>query len=196
MKKIVSCILIIALLAYVVPMAVTPAGAQEAGISCDADENDELTKEELVNAILPYMLDEGDFTLDDVGDASWVYAYWGGKPKTITDMLGEDVTIYKPIKRIVTGWVDNAEIVRALGARDKLIGIDRYTATLTVFFPEISKLPPVGYPFQWGMDYEAVLSVNPDAIYPWIDMDRFPRIKQEIFRGETPGRYNYLSKRG
>ena len=186
-KKILSCILAMLLLASAVPMAVTPAAAvYEEKISCDADENGELTKDELVNVILPYMLDEGDLKLDDVGDAAWVYAYWDGKPKTITDMLGEDVTIYKPIKRIVTGWVDNAEIVRALGARDKLIGIDRYTAKLTVLFPEISKLPPVGYPFQWGMDYEAVLGVNPDAFYPWMWVD-FQESSKRQFEEKLPG---------
>ncbi|RJS83312.1 iron ABC transporter substrate-binding protein, partial [Methanophagales archaeon] len=61
-------------------LTVTPALAQ---IPADTNSDNKLTKEELVNAILPYMLGEGSYTLDDVGDAAWVYAYWDGKPKII-----------------------------------------------------------------------------------------------------------------
>ena len=90
MKEIVSCLLVMVLLASVVSLAITPAAATypyEKKIPGDADENDELTKAELSNAILPYMLDEGEYLLDDVGDAAYVYAYWGGKPKTIMESL-------------------------------------------------------------------------------------------------------------
>ena len=93
-----------------------------------------------------------------------------GKEKELTyeDSLGEAETIHKPVKRIVTGWLDSTEILKALDAGDKIAGIDKYTARNTILYPEISKLPLVGYPFVRGLDAEAVLNVNPDAYYPWV----------------------------
>jgi len=48
MRKISACILLV-LLASVVPLAITSAAAYEKKIPCDADGDNELTKEELVN---------------------------------------------------------------------------------------------------------------------------------------------------
>ncbi len=114
MRKILSCLLVMVLLASAVPMAITSAAAYEKKIPCDADGNNELTKEELVNVILPYMLGEGSYTLDDVGDAAWVYAYWDGKPKAIVDSAGRTVTLYRPLERIaVLNW-NALEVMRSL----------------------------------------------------------------------------------
>ena len=127
MRKKLSIVLVLVLLASAVPMAITPAAAisevYEEKIAGDADENGELTKEELVSAILPYMLDEGDLELDDAGDAAYVYAYWNGKPKTITDMGDRSVTFYRPLERIVITSADITRVVIALRACDNLIGV-------------------------------------------------------------------------
>lgn len=81
------------LLASAVPLAITPVAAYETKIPF-AGEDNVLTKEELVNdAILPYMLGESNLKLDDVGDATWVYAYWDGKVKTIRDDANREVTL-------------------------------------------------------------------------------------------------------
>ena len=123
MKKILSIVLTMVLLASAVSLAITPAAAYEKKISGDADENDELTKEELVNAILPYMLGEGTFKLDDVGDAAYIYAYWGGEPKTVIDQADRMVRLYRPLERIVATNPDNSRVLIALGACDKLVGV-------------------------------------------------------------------------
>ena len=129
-KKIASCILVIVLLASSMPMAVTPVAAvsevYEEKIAGDADENNELTKEELVNAILPYMLGEEDIKLDDVGDAAHVYAYWDGKPKTFTDQGDRLITFYRPVERVVSLKADDTRIIVALGKCDKLVGVNRH----------------------------------------------------------------------
>ena len=121
MRKIVSCMLVLVLLASALPLAIMPVAAYEKKIPGDADENDELTKDEFVNAILPYMLEEGDLKLDDVGDAAYIYAYWDGEPKTIVDHADRAVTFYRPIERIVPSSPDITRIIIALGACDKLV---------------------------------------------------------------------------
>ncbi|MCK4734087.1 MAG: ABC transporter substrate-binding protein, partial [Methanophagales archaeon] len=98
-----------------------------------------------------------------------------GKEKELTyeDDYGEVETVRKPVKRIVTGWLDSTEILKALDAEDKIAGIDKYTAKNTILYPEISKLPLVGSPFVSGIDAEAVLNVNPDAFYLWVATSRW-----------------------
>ena len=165
MKKIVSIVLVMALLASAVSFVITPAAAQQAGIPCDDGDN-ELTKEELVNAILPYMLEEeGAHTLDEVGDAAWVYAYWSENPKTITDSKDRVVTIYKPVERIVTLSEYPAEVIRMFREQDMIVGIHSTTKNNEIYFPEISKLPSVGGAF--NPDIEAILSLDPDLVFAW-----------------------------
>ena len=126
-KKILSIVLVTVFLASAVSLAITPAAAisdvYEEKIAGDADENGELTKEELMNAILPYMLDEGELELDDVGDAAYVYAYWDGKPKMVRDIQWSDRTtkFYRPVERVVSISPDATKTIIALGECDKIV---------------------------------------------------------------------------
>ena len=170
MKKILSIVLVAVLLASAVPLAVTPAAAYEKKIPCDGGDN-KLTKDELVNAILPYMLDEGDFKLDEVGDAAYVYAYWDGKPKTIVDQgwnPPKSVTIYKPIESIVAPWISQLEVLRVLKIdKDRVIGVSVFALSgyrggwfgdQTAYFPEYQDKPGVDY-----TDAEGILNLHPDC---------------------------------
>jgi iron complex transport system substrate-binding protein len=125
MKKILSIVLVMVLLASAVSLAITPAAAiypYEKKIPGDADENDELTKGELVNAILPYMLGEGAYALDDVGDAAHVYAYWDGKPKMVREVsYDRTVKFYRPVERVVSVSPDATKTIIALGECDKIV---------------------------------------------------------------------------
>ena len=177
-ERILSIVLAMVLLASAVPLAVTPAAAiYEKKIPCDVDENDELTKEELVNAILPYMLDDGDPALDDVGDAAYVYAYWDGKPKMIVDMYDRTVAFYRPIERVVTVHPDSTRPIIALGAGDKLVGLGSYDAkslcrdakdcplcAATVCGGQLFKIPMVGM-YHQGLNLELILSLKPDVVF-------------------------------
>jgi iron complex transport system substrate-binding protein len=183
-KKILSIVLVMVLLvlASVVTMAVTPVAAvsevYEEKIAGDADENNELTKEELVNAILPYMLEEGDLKLDDVGDAAHVYVYWDGEPRTFKDSYDRTVTFYRPIERIVATSPNNIKMVIAL-ASDNLVALtsngirsvcqphggtggSKTTLCAKVCGGRYFELPVVG---KGSIDsLEVVISVEPDLI--------------------------------
>ena len=123
-----------------------------------------ITKDELVNAILNYMLGNSKLSLDEIRDAS--YVYWNGKPKTIVDSANKTVTIYKPIKRIVALTSDTAEALVILGARDKVVGVGKYTKDARKQFPELSKLPSVGSCFD--PDIEAVVKLHPDVVITYV----------------------------
>jgi len=174
------------LLASVVLMAVTPAAAYEEKIPF-AGEDNELTKDELSSAICTYMLYEGGLS-DDVGDASYVYAYWGGKPRTITDMTDRTVTLYRPPETIVPmsqGLIDQTMV--AFGIEDRIVGYsscgkitdcdtsgylaindttDPYKGSWhigSILYPKMIELPWVGK-IDAGINYESVATLCPDLV--------------------------------
>jgi len=158
--------LALVLLASALPLAITSAAAYEKKIPCDADGNNELTKEELVNVILPYMLGEGDLKLDDVGDAAWVYAYWDGKPKTIVDQADRTVTVNKPIERLVVTHREQFEQLRSVKVpKDIIIAVERQILTMDeykLYFAEYQDLPSIGSCSNPNL--EVIVGLRPDAI--------------------------------
>ena len=87
-----------------------------------------------------------------------------GKEKelTIVDANGDVETIRKPVERIVVEYMDNAELIRILNAKDKVVGVDYVITKRKIQFPELSKRPLVG-----GRDYESILKLNPDLLLPF-----------------------------
>ena len=165
MRKIIPIVLVMVLLASVVPMAITPAAAVYEEKIPFAGEDDELTKEELVNAILPYMLGEGDLKLDNVGDAAWVYAYWDGEPKTDVDMYDRTVAFYRPIERVISLTTPDAKAIVGLGAADRLVGLSmkpKYAYPLDLVLPEDQAV----YVGSWrNLNMELALALKPDVIF-------------------------------
>lgn len=160
MKKILSGILVIVLLASAVSMAVMPVGA--AGIPGDNDGNDKLTGNELANAICSYMLGGGALKLDELRDAAHVYAYWNGEPRSIVDTADRTVTIYKPVKKIVALSSDSARAVRIFGDEDKVVGISDTVQKFPFYFPVMSQKTVVG---TWKeVDWEQVVELDPDLV--------------------------------
>ena len=168
MRKILCIVLVTVLFASAVPMAVTPAAAiseYEEKLPCDDGDN-ELTKAELSSAILPYMLDEGAYTLDDVGDAAYVYAYWDGKPKTITDAADRLITQYRPIERLAATHRKQFDLLRILKVEtDRVVGVERQISSADeykLYFAEYQDKPSIGS-FS-ASNVEAVVVLRPDAI--------------------------------
>ena len=174
MRKILSMVLVMVLLASAVSLGITPAAAAQLPyqkkIIGDADENNELTKAELSNAILPYMLEEGGaYVLDDVGDAAYVYAYWSGQPKTITDQYGRSVTLYRPPERIIAASRVYARTVVQLGMANNIVGAYRVVSSTSkplvlTAYPELGELPVVSS--GTGQEnIEKMVSLNPDVVF-------------------------------
>ena len=126
-ERILSIVLAMVLLASAVSLAITPAAADiHYEIPGDiSPHDDKLTKDELVSMILPYMLDEGTFTLDDVGDAAHVYTNWDGEPKTVMEVNDRVVTFYRPIERVASAFNIHTRVLIFLGACDRLVGTTR-----------------------------------------------------------------------
>ena len=83
---------------------------------------------------------------------------------TIIDAEGRDVTINKPVNRIVCAiYGTDAEVIRALEAKEKVVGVDEYVTQQKVYFPELSEVTSIG-DAMFGLDVEEVIGLNPDLV--------------------------------
>jgi iron complex transport system substrate-binding protein len=89
-----------------------------------------------------------------------------GDLKTVKDGFGENVSLCMPIERIVSPWCTNNELLKAIGASDKIVAVDSgMTGVSTDLFPEFKDLPDCG---SWvEPDFETILSLKPDLYIPW-----------------------------
>jgi iron complex transport system substrate-binding protein len=85
-----------------------------------------------------------------------------GKEKelTLVDVLGKDVTVNMPVKRIIAHDDSHGEPLRLLGAVDLVVGAGENLVTHDILLPEMSKLPTIGG--MRNVDSEKVISLNPD----------------------------------
>ncbi|MEL4304249.1 ABC transporter substrate-binding protein [Methanococcoides sp. LMO-2] len=107
-------------------VSIMSAAALPSVLPCDNGDNI-LTDDEVSGAICDYMLDDSSYSLDDVGDASYILTFWEGKPKSVTDSHERVVTFYRPVERIITTNPDNSRMVIALGDLDKIVSTDECT---------------------------------------------------------------------
>lgn len=114
-----------------------------------------------------------------------------GLLKTVRDGFGEDVTLCTPINRIVSPWCTNNELLKVLGASDKIVAIDSsMTGVSTGLFPELKDLPDCG---GWNEpDFETILSLRPDLYIPWLvttasEEDRYGITRKRLLEERLPG---------
>lgn len=82
-----------------------------------------------------------------------------GYPLTITDDLGREVTLGAEPQRVVSMLPSHTEVVCALGACDKLVGVDDFSD----FPAEVGDLPRLGGGL-YGANVEAILALEPDLV--------------------------------
>ena len=151
-------------------LLVSPALASGAlGVYGNANEDDTIDMRDLTHVKLIFFGKKPETELADAKydgkinplDFIQIKLIIVGKEKelTIVDSKDRVVTVKKPIKRVVVLWGYQAEAMRMLGVQDKIVGVSKYIKQDKFYFPEISKLPNVGY-----VDYEAILSLNPDLV--------------------------------
>lgn len=180
MRKILSGILVIVLLASVVPMAVMPVSASPAEYKKLFEGDNKITRGELATEICSYMFNGGTLTLEELRDAAHVYVYWNGEPRTITDSAKSTV-IYKPIKRIVTLTSESTEAVRTVGASDKVVGVTKYILEDNLFYPEFSGHPNVGSAFS-PVDTlsEELLKCNAEMVITYTKYPKPPTLEEKL----------------
>lgn len=121
-----------------------------------------VSEAELGSLILDY-LDAAPNSSSHIGlanlrRASHIHAYY---PRTIQDSSGDEITIYKPVKRIIAYNSDCAEVIRSLGATEDVIGVGTVVDE-DDFFSGFGEVQAVG---EWNSpDCEMILALDPDAV--------------------------------
>ena len=98
------------------------------------------------------------------------------KELTILDSADRTVTIPKPVERIVVLWTNPPEEIRALGAIDRIVGINLATYEKTdYFFPELMDVPMVGSYAE--PNYEMIIDLDTDVV---IMLATYPPLPDEV----------------
>jgi iron complex transport system substrate-binding protein len=176
---------IVLLLALAAALLIQPAAAAD---SLPLGAEGKLTGDLVGESVCGYLLGTNDLTLDEVSDAAYVYAVWGGEPKTVTDMTGRSVNLCRPVERIITNNPDNTRLVIAYGDGDLLVGSDEctidsgcvcpMTADGQIFCEEcweevtsggLNNLPLTNDRFT--PNHEQMVSLRPDLIFLWMSWE-------------------------
>jgi iron complex transport system substrate-binding protein len=81
---------------------------------------------------------------------------------TVTDSKGKELTFSCPPERVVVLGGYTAEMIKALGAQDAVIGIDESTKEKTGWPAYVTELPSVGSSFT--PDVEQIVALEPDLV--------------------------------
>jgi iron complex transport system substrate-binding protein len=111
---------IILLLAISISLAILPAAGYELVVPGDQDGDMIVSDEELETAQSSY--DDGKITSEEMEMIEHINENY---PRTITDTAGREVTLYKPIERIITREPDTCRIVIALGEGEKVVASEQ-----------------------------------------------------------------------
>ena len=97
-----------------------------------------------------------------------------GKTVTITDLKGRSFCIDLPVKKIVALTTDSLEVIRALGAKELVVGISNDILTEGLFWADLKDRAVIGSCFD--PHYELIATLNPDIV---ICYDRWPGPEME-----------------
>ncbi|NQE04849.1 iron complex transport system substrate-binding protein [ANME-1 cluster archaeon GoMg1] len=170
-KKALSCLFLIFIIALSL-LQVTTQAAQALGegggivVPGDLDGDKIVSESELADNILSYLnatyLGESVeyLELDKLREAVHIHRC---HPRTVVDSVGRNITIYKPMERIVVFNSETIETMRSLKTADKIVGVGKYTIDDKILFQEFSNSTNVGS--VWSPNYEEVLNCNPDAVF-------------------------------
>ncbi|MCL0050726.1 ABC transporter substrate-binding protein [Dehalococcoidia bacterium] len=102
---------------------------------------------------------------------------------TIIDSAGRLVEIPQPVERIAVASSGAAEIIRALGATDTIVGVTRHMATTRAYFwPYLKDKPQIGTAHR--PEHEQILAVEPQV---FIAMSRWGGLEEAVEKLEPAG---------
>jgi len=130
------------------------------GIVVPGDSNgDKIVSAEEV-AAAEKLAQEGKLSADELQEIKHIHEKY---PINITDSANRTVTIYKPVKTIISLNREITETLRAINASDKIIGVDDNTIRRNDFYPEFKNYPNLGT--SGKADVEKILELRPDVVF-------------------------------
>jgi len=97
---------------------------------------------------------------------------------TFVDARGESVTVRLPLKRIVVLNPDACEAIRALGSKERVVGVTSRMKDCPRFYPELSERVSVGSSF--SPDIEQIIALNPDAVFAYSQWPSTEKLEDKL----------------
>lgn len=99
------------------------------------------------------------------------------KTVTVLDSANRYVTVNYPVEKIVVLWNNPTEELKALGAIDRIVGIDTETKAQVDqgLYPELANTPVVGSSDE--PNYEEIGKLKPDVV---IMLSSYPPLPDEV----------------
>lgn len=170
MKRMPSALLVLLLLT-----SGLPASAQGMVIPGDTDHDMIVSESELSSLILAYLDGSAHIKQNDLKDAAHIHTRY---PRTITDSIGQNITIYRPVKRIIALGNYRTEAVKILGASERIVGISDDILKYDYYYPELLEKPTVG---TWSKpDYETIVSLSPDIVITSAHSERVLQLRGKL----------------
>ena len=152
-----------------------PASAQGMVIAGDTDRDMIVSEAELGSLILAYLDGSAHIEQNDLRDAAHIHAHY---PRTIIDSIGQNITIYRPVKRVIALGSYRTEAVKILGASERIVGISDDILKYDYYYPELLEKPTVG---TWSKpDYEAIVSLSPDIVITSAHAERVMQLRDKL----------------
>jgi iron complex transport system substrate-binding protein len=78
--------------------------------------------------------------------------------------MGKEVEIPYPVERIASLTPTAIEVICALGAGSRIVGIDQFTKWNPEFFPMLKNKPSIGMPMGMPPNYEKIADLRPQVV--------------------------------
>jgi iron complex transport system substrate-binding protein len=156
-----------ALLAFLSTIIIIFAFTQQAlgSVSGDLDGDKIVSQEELDAAENSFK--QGNISSHDIELIRHIHEAY---PRRVTDSLGNEVTIYSPVNKIIAINSNAVELLRSIRSADKIIAVDDSVKSDRTFYPEMSGLQSIGT--NRAPDSEKILELQPDLVITSATWDR------------------------
>ncbi|MCD6232046.1 ABC transporter substrate-binding protein [Candidatus Aerophobetes bacterium] len=99
---------------------------------------------------------------------------------TIVDSAGRELELPYPLERVVVLNPPNAEIMRALGVTDRIVGISGTIAKKPGYWKDLSKKPVMAARAHGEPDYEKIVELSPQIVltygtHPAVDIEKIAK---------------------
>ena len=143
------------LFAACIALMIGSAFAQETNIPGDSNGDKIISAEEVTSA--EKLAKEGKLSEDELQEIKHIHEKY---PITVIDSANRTVTIYKPVKRLISQGTYAYEAISLLNAQDRLSAVTNTAQRVYGFIPGINGKPTVGEYRE--IDYEKVIENQPD----------------------------------
>ena len=145
-----------ALMTSCVVLMIGSAFAQGTDVPGDSNGDKIVSAEEVAAA--EKLAKEGKLSADELQEIKHIHEKY---PINITDSANRTVTIYKPVKRLISQGTFAHEAIFLLKAQDRLVALTSTAQQVYEFIPGIKEKPSIGDYRE--VDYEKVIESRPDV---------------------------------